>query len=286
MATIIGSNNSDILEGTQESDIIVGDGGDDLIDGAAGDDIIFDGPGLDVLWGGRGNDTFKLFDNNLFAPSAAFFNPIGITTLSGGPGNDTADATEASEGLVFEATTFAKASIEVVIGSPFDDQVDASDTDFDVVLTGEAGADTLIGGTGNDLIDGGADGDFLQGGAGSNTFRLTALDHSLLSGFDTIADLKIGSDQTETAIADQIDSVYAVAAENVLQLGELPLFTSQEVEFALGSQTLAPLGAATFTHQGRTFLALNDEVAGFQPASDAVIEITGYSGNLADLSIL
>jgi len=45
-------------------------------------------------------------------------------------------------------------------------------------------------------------------------------------------------------------------------------------------------GAATFGFGARTFLALNDGLAGFQEAADAVIEITGYSGSLADLAIL
>jgi hypothetical protein len=36
----------------------------------------------------------------------------------------------------------------------------------------------------------------------------------------------------------------------------------------------------------RTFVALNNSQNGFQANLDAIIEITGYSGNLVDLAIL
>jgi hypothetical protein len=44
-------------------------------------------------------------------------------------------------------------------------------------------------------------------------------------------------------------------------------------------------GAASFTFGTRTFLAINDGVAGFSAASDSILEITGYSGNLGQLKI-
>jgi hypothetical protein len=49
-------------------------------------------------------------------------------------------------------------------------------------------------------------------------------------------------------------------------------------------------GAATFTlsignHQ-RTFLALNDSTNGFSALTDAVIEISGYKGNITNLAIV
>jgi len=50
-----------------------------------------------------------------------------------------------------------------------------------------------------------------------------------------------------------------------------------------------PNKAAIFSYQNgdklNTFLTINDSVAGFQPAKDAVIEITGYQGDLNSLSI-
>jgi hypothetical protein len=43
------------------------------------------------------------------------------------------------------------------------------------------------------------------------------------------------------------------------------------------------LGARDFN---RTFLAINDSIAGFQQDKDAIIEITGFSGKLTDLAII
>ena len=50
-------------------------------------------------------------------------------------------------------------------------------------------------------------------------------------------------------------------------------------------------GAATFSTLDpgaglRTFLAINDGKAGFQASSDALLEITGYSGDLNQLAVI
>ncbi len=36
----------------------------------------------------------------------------------------------------------------------------------------------------------------------------------------------------------------------------------------------------------RPFLALNDSTAGFLATTDAIVEITGYSGSLANLAVV
>ena len=36
----------------------------------------------------------------------------------------------------------------------------------------------------------------------------------------------------------------------------------------------------------RTFIALNDGVAGFSASNDAIVEITGYSGSLSNLAVI
>ncbi|PJE64720.1 MAG: hypothetical protein COU90_00395 [Candidatus Ryanbacteria bacterium CG10_big_fil_rev_8_21_14_0_10_43_42] len=56
-ATIVGTENRDVLEGTSEDDVIVGLGGDDLIKGHGGNDTICGGMGNDTIEGGPGNDT-------------------------------------------------------------------------------------------------------------------------------------------------------------------------------------------------------------------------------------
>lgn len=510
MVTRIGSDESEFLQGTPESDIIFGNGGDDLLFGGDGDDILHDGLGLDILLGGDGNDTFKVIDNNQFNLSSAFFNPTEVFPLDGGDGIDTIDATDAIESIELAASIFAFASVESVIGSRFDDLIEATSTPFSVLLMGGAGNDvlkggvdddTLIGGDGDDFLEGSIGSDILSGGrnvapeivlsedsipedsvledstpessvpeagpleddpssfgentsfnedasssittspeqallsraefvchavvafgaiaiedelvpvpndalqhgpqeltrepaelsaiedetpsdeifstvqalslpdgesttsvetlsvesellsdeseienrevvaqsdeeetieeslfateeidstvevpiegsvtippialiaeettepdiddlqddlaplpemtSNSDTFFYAELDHSRLSGFDVITDLEIG--------VDIIDTPNPLAADSVLHLGDVEALDSLSIAVILTDDVFTPLGAATFTWNERTFLALNDDIAGFQAASDAVIEITGYAGELTALAIV
>ncbi|MGI9019200.1 MAG: calcium-binding protein [Solirubrobacterales bacterium] len=83
-ATIVGTPDDDVIEGTTDQDIIVGLGGDDRIRarkgfdfacGGRGDDIVRGNGTFDVLLGGRGRD--RLIDR-----------PRRTNHLLGGPGDD------------------------------------------------------------------------------------------------------------------------------------------------------------------------------------------------------
>ncbi|MBN3909063.1 MAG: VCBS repeat-containing protein [Nostoc sp. NMS1] len=144
-------------------------------------------------------------------------------------------------------------------------------------LYGGKGDDTLIGGNGDDLLVGGAGADLLVGGNDADTFRF-ALTDSLLSGFDRIADLQIGT--------DIIDGPNAVSAANLRKLGAVSALTQAGISAVLTNANFVTNGAATFSFGSRTFLALNDGTAGFQDTSDGVMEITGFSGSLTNLAIV
>ena len=97
-----------------------------------------------------------------------------------------------------------------------------------------------------------------------------------------ITDLKIG--------VDIIDGINAVSAANLVQLGTVASLNLSDIQAVLTEGVFVAKGAATFTlgcgrHQ-QTFLALNDDVNGFSALTDAVIEISGYKGNLASLSVV
>jgi hypothetical protein len=156
-------------------------------------------------------------------------------------------------------------------------------------LSGSSGNDTLIGGAGVDTLTGGAGADVLTGGSGSggdttaDTFKLASLGESLLAGFDRITDLVIGS--------DSIDGPSSVSASNLKDgLGSVTDLTQSAIQAVLTTTTFAKSGAATFTFGSgattRTFLALNDSTAGFLATADAIVEITGYSGSLANLAVV
>ncbi|MEH1787453.1 MAG: Ig-like domain-containing protein [Nostoc sp.] len=145
-------------------------------------------------------------------------------------------------------------------------------------LNGGKGNDILIGGNDNDLLVGGEGGDVLIGYNGADIFRYTLLADSLLSNFDRITDLKIGT--------DLIDGPNAVSAANLKKLGAVSALNQTAIGTVLTNNTFVANGAATFSFGSRTFLALNNNTAGFQSANDAVIEITGFSGSLTNLAIV
>ncbi len=147
------------------------------------------------------------------------------------------------------------------------------------IFWGTDGNDTLIGTPEINILIGRKGQDILVGGRGQNTFLFQSLKDSLLSGPgpDHIRNLKIGT--------DIIGGPNAVSAAKVVQAGQASKLTAREIRRVLTNKNFAPNRAATFTVGKRTFLALNNNKAGFQAGGVALINITGYSGNLAKLSI-
>ncbi|MBC1241951.1 FG-GAP-like repeat-containing protein, partial [Nostoc sp. 2RC] len=144
-------------------------------------------------------------------------------------------------------------------------------------LNGGKGNDLLIGSNGNDLLIGGAGADTLNGGNGVDTFRFDFTD-SPLSNFDHIIDLKIGT--------DRIDGPNRVSKTNLKELGAVTSLDAGGLGALLTNSNFAAYGAASFSFGSRTFLAVNNNTAGFQEDSDAIIEITGFSGKLTNLAII
>ena len=84
---------------------------------------------------------------------------------------------------------------------------------------------------------------------------------------------------------DHIDASVSVASSEVSQLGVFPSLTESDLQALLDLENFGANQAATFNINNQTYLAINDDEAGFSADSDAIIEITGFSGNLADLAI-
>jgi hypothetical protein len=130
----------------------------------------------------------------------------------------------------------------------------------------------------------------LSGGDGADSFRYTALGQSLLNdpangllaGHDQITDFQIG--------IDSLDGPVAVTAVNLRELGSVSGLDATAIAAVLTTTTFLANRAASFTVGAdaatRTFVALNNTQNGYQANLDAIIEITGYSGNLTDLAIV
>lgn len=242
-----GGSGDDVLEGNEDDDKLFGEEGNDSLEGGSGDDTIEGAAGFDFLSGEGGDDYLLGGLNN--------------DTLNGGSEND---------------RLFGDAGADRLNGGSENDLLDGgSDNDL---LIGNTGDDTLKGSRGNDTLIGGIDTDVLTGGADADIFRFKQRSDSRLDrGFDRITDLQIG--------IDLIDGPQAVSASEVAQLGKVTSLDASDIKAVLTKDKFAENKAATFTWGKRTFLAFNDNTAGFSQINDGIIEITGYSGKLSELEI-
>ncbi len=161
----------------------------------------------------------------------------------------------------------------VVTGTSKNDRIDGGNGDD--VIRGGNGNDSIYASEGRDVLTGGQGQDYFMycyTPTGNSSDRIDPVAFSSLYSMDHITDLAIGTDiiygeyyigTSVTHIETPIDSLTDTAISNVLN----------DVNFHAR-------GAATFTYGSRTFLALNDHLDGFQVENDAIIEITGYSGDL------
>ena len=251
--TINAGNGNDQLYGRDDDDILKGENNNDRLYGEAGNDSLYGGSGKDQLYGGSGADL-----------------------LDGGSGTDTADYRKSSSGVMVnlanstasggDASGDTLINIENITGSNKND-----------VLIGDGGKNKIDGRSGDDTIIGGAGKDTLRGRAGADTFVYSNLSDSLLSKRDRISDLDIGT--------DRIQGPNAVSAANIDQLGSIDKLKTASIQALLTTSVFEADTGATFKVSNKTYLAINDGSAGYQPGSDAIIDITGYGGNLSNLSI-
>ncbi|NDP59691.1 MAG: calcium-binding protein, partial [Oxalobacteraceae bacterium] len=164
------------LTGSNFNDTLTGDAGANRLDGGAGDDLLAGGAGADVLDGGSGNDTAT------YAASAA-----GVTIDL---------ARRLAQGGDAQGDTLL--NIENLTG-----------TDFNDVLSGDAGANILSGGAGDDVLAGGLGADTLIGGDGRDIASYAgagaAVTVSLLAGSGTAGE---ATGDVLTGIEDLTGSQY------------------------------------------------------------------------------
>jgi Ca2+-binding RTX toxin-like protein len=296
--TINGNAGNNTLDGGAGADLMAGGAGDDTYGVDNAGDVVTETSGSD-----SGTDTvqssisYALTANveNLVLIGTGNINGIGNTLKNILTGNSGSNILRGGG----DDDTYAIGTGDTVIENPdagTEDTVHSSAT-YTLFTTNvenlELTGTSAINGTGNGLdnvikgndaaniITGGAGADTLAGQGGADTFRYTALSNSHLAGFDRITDLEIGT--------DTIDGPRAVSAENTKELGAVETLDQAGISAVLTTAFFGANQAATFTlgsgTSTRTFLALNDSTAGFSSASDCLIEITGYQGDLTKLAI-
>ena len=156
-----------------------------------------------------------------------------------------------------------------------------------VRAVGNSADNAIVGNIGDNVITGGLGADELTGLDGRDCFVLTALGDSLLGQgvqrrFDRITDFAIGT--------DVIDGPSAVPRGQVSVLSSVMALDSTNVGARLTSALFKANSAVAFSLSSnvpqRWFIALNDSIAGFDPARDALVEITGFTGQISNMQIV
>ncbi len=283
----------DNISGKEGNDFIATYSKDDTVKGGSGEDTIYAGLGNDSIEGGDNKD--RIFGDD-DSGGQRYDKQGGNDTIKAGKGDDYVEAgagNDSVEGNDGHDEMYGHYGNDTIIGGQGNDTIVANYGKNQ--LSGGIGKDEIYGGEDNDTLSGGPNGDVLFGGGGTNSFNYLDIKHSTLDDMDHIQDLWIDPDDNNES--DKISVFGIIATNNVRQLGNVKHLTEAGIGEVLTNNTFQARNPVTFTFNDvlkrsdgstvpkeRAFLALNDEVAGFQ-AIDGVIELTGYQGDLGDLSI-
>ncbi len=183
----------------------IGNGKDNASMGDGADTVVVSNSAYlsanDTLAGGTGSDTLS------FTNDTAATNTITAAQLTNVTGFETFSINHATDtNLVKYVFTLDDTIVgnQVAVGATFTITRDAAEdgtlkvdgsavsASYTLSLSGEDGADTLIGGAGNDTIVGANGADSLTGGAGNDTFQWAVA----ATGQDTITDFSFGTSTT------------------------------------------------------------------------------------------
>jgi hypothetical protein len=244
--------------------------------------------------GGVSDDRSPTFTGTLSGPLASgetlrIFN--GPTLLGSATVNNTARTWSFTPSL--PATSGTPYAITASVADAAGNLGPASDA-FSFTL--DTTPNPITGTTNDDLLTLTRAADLVTGLEGSDTIVMPRLTDSLLGTataptFDHITDLITGVDRIDAPVARTL-----ATAANPVVLGAVTDLTSTGIAALLSSAVFPALtttssgGAVTFTFNDplagtRTFLAINNRTAGFSASTDAIVEITGFSGTLSQLQV-
>jgi Ca2+-binding RTX toxin-like protein len=160
---LIGSSNSDSLEGNSQNNRLDGGDGGDAISGNGGNDELIGGKGADAIYGGADVDTVIYTASNAGVNVDLRYRAVDPFTVGNrGTGGD-AEGDNLFDIENFEGSQFG----DTVIGSK--ERNTLSGNDGDDALLGGGERDTLLGGNGQDTLFGETGDDSLYGNAGADT---------------------------------------------------------------------------------------------------------------------
>lgn len=182
MAIINGNDLPNALVGTPQSDVIQGLGGNDLLIGLGGDDILDGGTGSDTMIGGVGNDSYYVDSvSDLISETGndlrdSVFSTIAFS-LSGYPGAPSGTPTIENLYLYGGASVYGRGN------------------SLNNFIRGNDGNNDLYGGEGNDTLEGGNGVNRLFGELGDDTYMIDDI-------FDTVREaVNEGNDTVNASIS-------------------------------------------------------------------------------------
>ncbi|MFN6221471.1 MAG: bluetail domain-containing putative surface protein [Dolichospermum sp.] len=278
-----GDEGTDTLIGVERINFAASGGYYDVLTGGSGNDTLNGGASNDILNGGAGNDILN--------PG---YSQSSTDTVNGGDGNDLlqvdySNKTSANVGIhlgfqnnnvIYHRAGTNGDNYELVKFSDIE-RFDITGTQYDDVFEGRSGNDTFNGGAGNDILIGGLEKDALTGGLGTDRFDYRNLADSLLNNFDVITDFNANANQDKFVISSPLSGFfYATSWVTTLDMNSISgILTSTDFQANAAARfELMSFGFKNITT--RTFVAINDGIAGFDANTDAIIEVTGLTGTL------
>jgi Ca2+-binding RTX toxin-like protein len=233
-----------------------GNGDNNVITGNGGNNTLNGGDGTDTLIGGSGNDVY-IVDSNTDT----------ITELASG-GTDTIQSS-----VTLSIGTLSNIENLTLTGTA---AINGTGNAGNNVITGNGGNNTLDGGAGNDRLTGGTGNDTLIGGLGTDRFDYRTLSHSVLSNFDVITDFNANTGNDLFVVSTTPTRFPNAGVVTTLDTAGITARLTNTV-FTANSAAQFTFGTGTNT---RSFVAINDATAGFNATTDAIIEVTGFTGTL------
>jgi Ca2+-binding RTX toxin-like protein len=203
--TINGGGGTDTLNGDNGNDTLNGGSGNDMLNGGANDDELDGGDDDDQLNGGLGNDTLDGGE--------------GIDVMTGGAGDDTYYVRNPGDTIIEDADPSGgtndvahiyRASFVLEDSIGIEEIRVGSSVNFDVSITGNVRANTIVGGRAKDTLTGDGGNDSLSGGLGNDTLHGGA-DNDILDGGENDDSLDGGTGS---------DVLYGGGGHDILDGGE------------------------------------------------------------------
>jgi Ca2+-binding RTX toxin-like protein len=233
-----------------------GDGGNNVITGNGGNNTLGGGAGTDTLIGGSGNDIY-IVDSTTDT----------ITELASG-GTDTIQSS-----VTFSIGTLSNIENLTLTGTA---AINGTGNAGNNVIIGNGANNSLNGGAGNDRLTGGVGKDTLTGGLGTDRFDYRTLSDSVFSNFDVITDFNANTGNDLFVVSTTPTRFPNAGVVTTLDTAGITARLTNTV-FTANSAAQFTFGTGTNT---RSFVAINDATAGFNATTDAIIEVTGFTGTL------